>query len=256
MAVMLRTLGVPARVVNGFRTTEFNDLTSSYVIRASSAHSWVEVSFPGYGWMTFDPTPAAGPQARGPWERVLLYIDAAASFWREWVVNYDASHQRTLGQDAARSTRTLVERMRTWGRDAYNHLLARARRFDQRVAHSPLRWGMGGAALMLAVLLAVNLGALAAWWRQRRLARHPEDAPGEAAALWYARLTHKLARRGVRKLYAETPREFVDKIEEQRLRERVERFTNAYEAARFGASAEDAARLAELYEEVVGEGKR
>ena len=102
---------------------------------------------------------------------------------------------------------------------------------------------------------AVNLHAIAAWMRERRLAKRPQDAPSEAAALWYARLTQKLARRGVRKTYAQTPQEFVKKIEDQPLRARVERFTNAYEAARFGESTEDAARLPELYEEVVGEKK-
>ena len=59
MAVMLRTLGIPSRVVNGFRTGEFNDLTSQYVVRASNAHSWVEAYFPKYGWVAFDPTPGA-----------------------------------------------------------------------------------------------------------------------------------------------------------------------------------------------------
>ena len=53
MAVMLRTLGIPSRVVNGFRTGEFNDLTSQYVVRASNAHSWVEAYFPGHGWVAF-----------------------------------------------------------------------------------------------------------------------------------------------------------------------------------------------------------
>jgi hypothetical protein len=53
MAVMLRTLRIPARVVNGFDTGEFNDLTSEYVVRASDAHSWVEAYYPGYGWVSF-----------------------------------------------------------------------------------------------------------------------------------------------------------------------------------------------------------
>ncbi|HST13074.1 MAG TPA: DUF3488 and transglutaminase-like domain-containing protein [Terriglobales bacterium] len=44
MAIMLRTLNIPSRVVNGFRTTEFNDVTGNYVIRASSAHSWADLS--------------------------------------------------------------------------------------------------------------------------------------------------------------------------------------------------------------------
>ncbi|MFZ0284804.1 MAG: DUF3488 and transglutaminase-like domain-containing protein, partial [Terriglobales bacterium] len=58
MVVMLRTLKIPSRVVNGFRTGEFNDVTSQYLVRASNAHSWVEAYFPGYGWISFDPTPA------------------------------------------------------------------------------------------------------------------------------------------------------------------------------------------------------
>ena len=69
MAVMLRTLRIPSRVVNGFRTGEFNDVTSQYLVRASNAHSWVEAYFPGYGWISFDPTPAAparGQNGMGP----------------------------------------------------------------------------------------------------------------------------------------------------------------------------------------------
>ena len=69
MAIMLRTLGIPSRVVNGFRTGEFNDLTSQYLVRASNAHSWVEAYFPGYGWISFDPTPAAPAQMHTGWSR-------------------------------------------------------------------------------------------------------------------------------------------------------------------------------------------
>ena len=94
MAVMLRSLGIPARLVNGFRTGEFNDLTSQYVVRASNAHAWVEVFFPGRGWIAFDPTPGVSMQVRTGWSRIGLYMDAMASFWRDWVVNYDAGHQQ------------------------------------------------------------------------------------------------------------------------------------------------------------------
>jgi transglutaminase-like putative cysteine protease len=59
MAVMLRTLGIPSREVNGFLPGEYNDLAGDYIVRASDAHSWVEAYFPGSGWITFDPTPAA-----------------------------------------------------------------------------------------------------------------------------------------------------------------------------------------------------
>ena len=100
MAVMLRTIGIPSRVVNGFRTDEFNDLTGNYVVRAKDAHSWVEAYFPGYGWQTFDPTPAGNGGTPQGWDRLALYVDAMASFWRDWVVSYDTSHQYFLGQAA------------------------------------------------------------------------------------------------------------------------------------------------------------
>lgn len=56
MAVMLRSQGVPARVVSGYAQGEFNKDTLSYRVRASNAHTWVEVYFPRYGWIQFEPT--------------------------------------------------------------------------------------------------------------------------------------------------------------------------------------------------------
>jgi hypothetical protein len=56
MTVMLRSQGVPARVVAGFATGEYDGLTRKYRVPAKSAHAWVEVYFPGYGWIEFEPT--------------------------------------------------------------------------------------------------------------------------------------------------------------------------------------------------------
>jgi hypothetical protein len=56
MAVILRNLGVPARVVEGFLPGERSPGQSTEVIRNWSAHAWVEVYFPGVGWVAFDPT--------------------------------------------------------------------------------------------------------------------------------------------------------------------------------------------------------
>ncbi|MGH2524134.1 MAG: transglutaminase TgpA family protein, partial [Anaerolineales bacterium] len=58
--VLLRTLGIPARLVAGYGAGEYNALSGYYTVRASDAHAWVEVYFPGYGWVPFDPTP--GPE--------------------------------------------------------------------------------------------------------------------------------------------------------------------------------------------------
>ena len=68
--------------------------------------------------------------------------------------------------------------------------------------------------------------------------------------MWYRRMARILARRGLKKPDAQTPQEFVKKIGDSRLREPVARFTQVYESARFGNSADDAMRLPELFEEV------
>ena len=57
MAVMLRSVGIPARVVSGYATGTPNG-DGTFEVRDSNAHSWVEVYFPRYGWIEFDPTPA------------------------------------------------------------------------------------------------------------------------------------------------------------------------------------------------------
>ena len=250
MAVMLRTLGIPSRVVNGFRTDEFNDLTGNYVVRAKDAHAWVEAYFPGYGWQTFDPTPAGGNGTPQGWGRVALYVDAMASFWRDWVVSYDSSHQYVLGQAAVSGTRGLWEGARIWARQHYESMLRWARRSQDRIEHSPGRWAIIGAGITLGLLLLGNLARIARLLHERWLAAHPERSPEQAAAMWYQRMARALRRRGLEKPAAQTPQEFVMKIEDGRLREPVARFTAVYESARFGNSADDAQRLPELYEEV------
>jgi transglutaminase TgpA-like protein/transglutaminase superfamily protein/uncharacterized protein DUF4129 len=59
MAVMLRLLGIPARVGLGFTQGQpVADTTGTYIVHGHDYHSWVEVPFNGYGWLTFDPTPS------------------------------------------------------------------------------------------------------------------------------------------------------------------------------------------------------
>ena len=250
MAVMLRTLGIPSRVVNGFRTDEFNDLTGNYVVRAKDAHAWVEAYFPGYGWQTFDPTPAGNSGTPQGWNRLALYVDAMASFWRDWVVSYDSSHQYSLGQAAFSGTRGLWERSRRWARNHYASMLKWARHSQDRVEHSPGRWVVTGASVVLVLLTLGNLGRIARLLHEKWLTAHPERSPEQAASMWYRKMARAVARQGVEKPAAQTPQEFVRKIEDIRLREPVARFTQVYESARFGNSVDDAQRLPELYEEV------
>jgi len=252
MAVMLRTIGIPSRVVNGFRSDEFNDLTGNYVVRAKDAHAWVEAYFPGYGWQTFDPTPAGAFGAPQGWARIALYFDAMASFWREWVVSYDATHQYVLGQDAVNRTRNFWMRSRMWTYKLYESILQWGGRVHHRAERSPLEWILAAALLCISFLVLRNWQPIVRMLREHRLQAHPERNPEQAATIWYRRMAKTLARRGMEKPETLTPQEFLQKIGDASVREQVARFTSVYESARFGNCAEDARRLPELYEEVEG----
>ena len=61
MVVMLRELGVPARVVEGYTAGTLDPSTGKFVVKELDAHAWVEVYFPLYGWVEFEPTPSQAP---------------------------------------------------------------------------------------------------------------------------------------------------------------------------------------------------
>ncbi|HEX3741590.1 MAG TPA: DUF3488 and transglutaminase-like domain-containing protein [Terriglobales bacterium] len=250
MALMLRLIGIPSRVVNGFAGGEFNDITSQYVIRASDAHSWVEAYIPGEGWLAFDPTPGGSVQSHSVWNRVMLYMDAMSSFWREWVVNYDLAHQLRLTQDATHGSRAVVGHAQLWGRGKYQKILAWARRIQDQAGASSVKWGVRIIAAVTLLLLLISLPRLLLLVNKIRLARSPRRVPQLAASIWYERMLHQTAKRGWKKSPAQTPEEFAAIISDEKIQHHVSDFTEHYERARFGNSAEDASQLPGLYEEI------
>jgi transglutaminase-like putative cysteine protease len=250
MAVMLRSLRIPSRIVTGFRGGEFNDLTGQYLVRASDAHSWVEAYFPGSGWVSFDPTPAGGVPARTGWSRLRLYADAAASFWREWIINYDINHQRALGKDAATNTRRFFDEALLWIQQKHHAMLGWARRAHRQFTKFPARWLGGMLGLVGILIVLLNLRRMASGLHNLGLRTHPERAPREAAALWYDRMVRRMAGLGWRKSPSQTPLDFVAAIQEATLQKKVARFTRAYESARFGKSVDDAQSLPGLFQDI------
>ena len=99
MAVLLRTLGIHAREVNGFLGGQWNDFGQYLAVTQNEAHSWVEVWFLGYGWVPFDPTPAGAgtSEALTSWlwpGRFLL--DGLQHRWNKWILDYDQESQSGL----------------------------------------------------------------------------------------------------------------------------------------------------------------
>ncbi|MBI4464645.1 MAG: DUF3488 domain-containing protein, partial [Acidobacteria bacterium] len=236
MAVLLRSIEIPARLVNGFLQGSFNDVSGQYTVRASDAHTWVEVYFPSHGWVSFDPTPAEGRSSQPPLlGRLSIYLDALQAFWEEWIINYDFLHQVTLARQFERTSRQLTSDSRQFFRQRYRYLVGLVRFYTEQLLEHRL-------GLMLA-LAFLALGIAALYWRtpiqlwvrewttfqrSRQGRARPEDA-----TVFYVRLLRLLARRGWRKLPAQTPTEFAETIPEP-TGQLVRNFTSLYLATRFG----------------------
>ncbi len=84
LAVMLRSLGIPAREAVGYVPGGYNPITDLYQVHADDAHAWVQVWFPGYGWQSFDPTAVVPPGPPSPGTTALR--DAVGALRRvPWV---------------------------------------------------------------------------------------------------------------------------------------------------------------------------
>jgi transglutaminase-like putative cysteine protease len=84
LAVMLRSVGIPAREAVGYVPGPYNPITDLYDVQAQDAHAWVQVWFPGYGWQSFDPT-AVVPLANPSPGSTLLHEASGALGRLPWV---------------------------------------------------------------------------------------------------------------------------------------------------------------------------
>ncbi len=247
MVVMLRTLGIPARYVTGFLPGEFNDLAQDYIIRASDAHSWVEVYFPPYGWMTFDPTPPGEAKRGGLFSRVGMYWDWFQLSWNEWVINYDFTHQLSFARGVRQSSVSWSERISSYYHEKRRRAVNFLKLWQARLSASP--YALPGALVFLLLILLYYRGRalggfVAVRWRLR--SRREGQLPPELAAFEYHQMLRLLERRGWRKSPAQTPLEFAASIRVPEFAGPVAELTQLYQSARFGSQAADARRVASL----------
>jgi len=244
MAVMLRTLGIPSREVNGFLPGEYNDLAGDYIVRASDAHSWVEVYFPGNGWVTFDPTPPSADEHFGFLARLGEYADWLELSWNEWVINYDFVHQVLLAQNLQRNSRNWSESARAWF--AHEQGVARKGLKSWLVRHDSLRTVIPLALVLILILLRFNwIGAALSRLRLLWQLRAPEAARSNPllASRLYAELLRLLERRGFPRRVSQTPFEFAAVVDAPSLAPAVREFTEIYAYARFSGAPCDVLRL-------------
>jgi hypothetical protein len=102
-AVLLRSTGVPARLVGGYYGGEYNDLGGYYLITEEMAHVWVEAYIAGKGWVMVDPSilSANFQGVRGDGEvglafRLRMYLDSCNYYWNMAIINYDLEKQFQL----------------------------------------------------------------------------------------------------------------------------------------------------------------
>ena len=98
MVLMMRTQGIPARPVNGFLGSQYNSYGDYYIVTEANAHTWVEVFFPEYGWITFDPTPPSLSESyfSTAFTNLGLWLDSMKLQWYKWVVFYNLDRQVLL----------------------------------------------------------------------------------------------------------------------------------------------------------------
>jgi len=238
MAVMLRTRGIPTRVVNGFLPGEYNDAADAYTVRQSDAHSWVEVYFPETAsWVTFDPTPMAGrtePVSTGLAAQASKYAEALELIWFQYVVGYDKQEQRSLAT-------SLQSQLIDWRRSLALMVAAiRNTVYAQTRVLSLVVVGLvSGVLVVFAAMRVRRFG----WRRGLRIRPGLAVAP-TSTVLFYERLTALLARRGVERDSHLTPLEFAGSLDFQP----ALAITKAYNRVRFGRQPLSPAELREIEE--------
>ncbi len=189
LAVLLRSLGVPARVVNGFQHGEWNPYGQYVVVRQRDAHTWVEAYFPPQGWLTLDPSPRAEFDAAFLTSKLSHYLDALRMRWYRHIVNWSltdqiaaasALRQQALDWSRAVSRAGVSAEWAPWG-----------------------RWLLGVGAASAVLLLTARLRRGVGRIGRRRSPRPPRHLRA------YEEMLKHLARRALTPGPSETAREFV-----------------------------------------------
>ncbi|MGO9380273.1 MAG: transglutaminaseTgpA domain-containing protein [Dissulfurispiraceae bacterium] len=222
LAVMLRTAGIPSRLVCGYRGGYYNTLGGYYLVTQNNAHVWVEAYLRNKGWVRMDPTPAVisastGSNRKGNLSRIGLFFDTINYFWNSMIIGYDLNRQISLFTSFKNVFRS------AWiDVTALKFLAARA-----------------------FVLLAVSFGAVALLYRLIRR-KAPERRMID-------KFTKKMRKYGYSRSMSEGLQEFTAKIEEPGLREKVHVFTTELEGLYYrdkGMTRDNLARLRRLLDDI------
>ena len=215
LAVLLRLVGIPSRVVNGFARGRWNEYGQFFTVRRSDAHAWVEVYFPSYGWIPFDPTPPVAfgaeyrqfSEAPGTLARLYRYSEYLRAKWNRYVIDYSVTDQEYFVVETFRKSATT--------RRSVFRSLRQIRQELQRLAQQ-VTWrdvGMAAGSLLLLIfvirIFRAYIPGLSFRWPRLTFAFRPRGQPG---ARFYQTMLRLLARKGFHKSPGATPGEFAQHI--------------------------------------------
>jgi transglutaminase-like putative cysteine protease len=230
MALMLRYLGIPARVAAGFTSGSYDAEQNTWTVTDRNAHTWVEVWFRGHGWLPFDPTPGRGRLA-GP------YTSSSLGFRGREALEALGQERAGLGEDGRRAIEGL------------SLALARERLNEPAVPVSGDSGSNDGSGdETFAVLLVAGLGAVTAITAVklvRRRVRYLGGGARRTASACRLELADFARDQRVDIRAAATLEELGEKVRSA-LSVDPRRFVEAASAARFGpeAIADEEARAA------------
>jgi transglutaminase-like putative cysteine protease len=227
MTIMLRSIGIPARVVGGFEPGEFNPFTGLYIVKNTDAHLMTEVYFPNYGWFAFNPIP--GYPLYPPSIEENQTFSALQAFWR-WVAGW-------LPTPVTGLLNTVIGFVVVW-------LVAAITWFFELFTK-------GWIGLFTGLIVGIGCGFIGwlvwqVWrgWRYRRwLGKLP---PVEAI---YQEMLKDLGRKGFVKHRAQTPLEYARDLQAHLSideAEVIEEVSNAYVRWRYGGEVGNLDQLRQL----------
>jgi protein-glutamine gamma-glutamyltransferase len=229
LAIMLRSLGVPARVVNGYLGGEWNPYGEYFLIRQSNAHSWVEAYIAGEGWLRLDPTPSV-PRGRAQalFSSFTHFADFLRLNWYRYVINFGLADQYQIFR--------VIQRPHHW-------LGTAQRRFSLGELKTRFSAGLTGWLELGAVVFTIPLVWIGLKKLGRRKARSRTN-PHQATER-YHRFLKLCAKKDLRKRPAETAEEFSQRagLGESGL---VGEFTSLYQRTRFSSPGDFTTSLAKM----------
>ena len=224
MAVMLRQIHIPSRMVNGFRAGEYNPVSDHWTVRQRNAHSWVEAWFPPYGWVEFDPTPPDPRAQRSDWlQWVSAVSDAVDFWWSDTIVYYGLHRQLHLFRSGISVART------SFG-SASGAAVDVGRKVKSIASGPALIPIVIGAILITTAFLVAGRMPI----RRRLVRRHAPGDQGWAVTAYYSEALAILNKGGWARKKSDTPAEFTSQLSGEPFSETFSNLTAMYNRSRFG----------------------